>query len=513
MSKIVISVTGHRHLTAEQKGRVGPLIRKAIENIMFTVQEHDPTAVFEALSPLAEGADTLFAKVALSIGLPLKVILPFEVDEYLKGFSGEKEREEFYEVYNTVSNADKSLSGRRDSKEKDQLFLEMGRKLVDEATFLIAIWNGKTGKGMGGTTDVVTYAIEKKKNILVIDPEDEHAHINYLHEDMHRRLGEREVIDIRETNHLIDFIERKQDEYDSKAVYFSKKYKRVWTVGFVVGLVEVLAFAILVSFHASLTGHFVLASVEFLCILTIIGLVLFGGSKHLHSSYVHYRIISERLRIKKFFARLGFRIYQTSVSPIYFSFKEKPEFSILDNTIRLINLSAWSGMSFKEKKSRLESELIIDQLRYHERKKEKFEKKNRLYKQIRLLSLGLFAGAVTLHFAHVANEFFLHHGMRISSWDPALFHSPLFSDILIFLSMFIPATIAAAEALKYLYEWEKIITLSSAMANYFEERAKLLADIQDDEGLEQFLNGINKDMLIENLDWEKYMHDKNEVPT
>lgn len=170
-------------------------------------------------------------------------------------------------------------------------------------------------------------------------------------------------------------------------------------------------------------------------------------------------------------------------------------------------------MSFEEKKKRLESELILDQLKYHERKKEKFERKNRLYKNIRLFSLGLFTTAVTLHFAHVANEFFLHHGVQISSWDPPLFHSPLFSDVLIFLSMFIPATIAAAEALKYLYEWEKIITLSSAMANYFEERAKLLNKIQKDEGLELFLNDINKDMLIENLDWEKYMHDKNEVPT
>lgn len=513
MSKIVISITGHRLLTAEQKNRVAPVISKAIDNIIFTIKEHEPTANFEALSPLAEGADTLFARVAISMGLPLKVILPFEVDEYLKDFSTDRDRQEFYEVYNTVKDTDRIFSGSRSGKEKGQLFLEMGRKLVDEADFLIAIWNGKTGKGIGGTTDVVTYAIEKKKNILVISPEWEHTHINYLHEDNRRPLLGGEVIDVTETNHLTDFIEEKQNEYDTRAVYFSKRYKRVWTIGFVVGLVEVLAFAILVSFHVHLTGHFILASVEFLCILTIVLLVLFGGSKHLHSSYVHYRIISERLRIKKYFARFGFRIHQTAVSPIYFSFKEKPEFSILDNTIRLINLSAWSGLSFEEKKKRLESELILDQLKYHERKKEKFERKNRLYKNIRLFSLGLFTTAVTLHFAHVANEFFLHHGVQISSWDPPLFHSPLFSDVLIFLSMFIPATIAAAEALKYLYEWEKIITLSSAMANYFEERAKLLNKIQNDEGLELFLNDINKDMLIENLDWEKYMHDKNEVPT
>jgi hypothetical protein len=512
MKKIVISVTGHRLLTEQQQAKIRPIVKRAIENIIFTLGVKDSSAGFMAISPLAEGADTLFADIALELGLPLKVMLPFEKDEYLKDFSSDKVRQEFHKRYDAVANADRRTVGTVKEKDVNQLYLDMGKQLVDETDYLIAIWNEKGGRGKGGTADIVAYASEKQKNILIINPEDEQPHINYLHEENYKQ-NTGEVIDAPNTNHLTLFIARRQTDYDANAVLYNRKYKRLWTLGFVIGLVEVLAFSVIVSFHVSLALHFLLASVEFLCILSIIMLVVFGPSKRWHSKYVHYRIVSERLRIKKFFAELGLRIYHVTVSPIYFSLSAKPEYNILDNTIRLINLSAYSHIPFEARKKRLETELLTDQYKYHERKREKFEKKNDLYKNVRKFLFLVFVSAVVLHFAHVCNEFFLHHGVSITSWEPGLFHSELVEELVLFCSIFIPATIAACEALKYLYEWEKIITLSSSMARYFREESKRLAHIQNEEELEVFLNDINKDMLIENLDWEKYMHDKNEMPT
>lgn len=508
MSKVTISITGHRLLTKEQMDKVKPLMERAIQNIMFAVREHNPVAEFAALCPLAEGADTLFANVALSMDLPLKLILPFEEIEYLKTFTNDTVRQEFYDVYNRVDKSHISTVGHKTGDEVNELYLSMGKKLVEQTDYLIAVWNGKAGQGKGGTGDIVAYAIEKRKDILILNPEDKQPHINYLHHEHYKQKKEQEIIDIADTNHLLYFIEEKQQEYDTNAMLYNHKYKRIWTLGFVIGLIEVLAFALYLSFHVA---HTLMATVEFLCILTIVLLLIFGKAKKWHSGYVHYRIVSERLRIKKFFAELGLRIYHTSVSPIYFSFKEKPEYHILDNTIKLINLSAWSYLPFSEKKSRLQEELLIDQHRYHERKMEKFEKKNNLYKKVRELLFISVALAVTLHFLHAANDLLLHSGL--TTWDPALFHAHWFEQSIIFVCIFFPATIAAAEALKYLYEWEKIITLASAMSAYFKEREKKLSHIHTEEELEIFLNGINKDMLIENLDWEKYMHDKNEVPT
>ena len=521
MNKIVVSITGHRLLSSDQKAKVEPVLKKAIQNIMFVLNEQGGQNHYLALTPIAEGADTMFAHAARSLGIPLHILLPFERSVYLKGFSSDLARNEFDMIYNDVADDQRTTLSPLKTNELDilgddgfnQLFMDVGRKVVDDADYIIAIWNEKQAKGKGGTGDVVAYAMEKGKNVLIINPEDTHPYIDYITPDTYHPDRVRAVFDPHETNHVSTFIDEKQKVYDTHAMIHNKIYRRTWTVGFVIGLVEVFAFAIIISFHVPLAVHYVLASIEFYCIVSIVLLVLFGRTAKHHRNYVHYRIVSERLRIKNYFARLGLRIYETVISPIYASLKEKPEYNILDTTIRLINLSAYSYLSFEKKKHYLETELITDQYKYHERKKEKYERKNSLYKKVRGMLILLFLCAVSLHYINVSNEFFLEQGFHLSSYYPDFFHHELFEDIIIFISIFIPATIAACEALKYVYEWEKIINLSAAMAAYFRAKSVELKDTHTEEDLELFLNGINKDMLIENLDWEKYMQDKQEMPT
>ena len=513
MNNIVIGITGHRILTDQQQRKIKPVIAKAIENIIFTLTEQNNDVSFSALSPLAEGADTLFAEAAIARGLPLRVILPFDTAEYLKDFSSDAARAHFDIMYHAVADADKYiLHPYTRPKDVNQLYLDLGIKMVDESNYLLAIWNEKAGNGKGGTADVVAYAKQQKKHILLINPEDEHPFINYLHPDNYNGHRSADVVDTSQTNHLTAYLAGKQKEFDASAVQYNKRYKRVWTAGFVIGLVEVLAFAVAISFDGPVIFHFVFMSIEFFSLVVILLLLFFSKSKELHREYVHYRIVSERLRIKRFFAELGFRLYKTSVSPIYFSFKEKPEYSILDNTIRLINLSAYSYLPFEKKKQWLESELIVGQYKYHEHKKEQFEQRNNMYKKIRIFLFLLFILVVVVGYIHVLFEFLAEHGIVPGSVGGLLPFEAL-RQLLLFLSLFIPATIAACEALKYLYEWEKIITLSAAMAAYFREQAVKLKQVYTEEALEVFINAINRDMLIENLDWEKYMHDKNEVPT
>ena len=513
MSQIVIGITGHRLLSISQKEKVKPVIKKALQNIIFIEQERDVNASFIALTPLAEGADNLFAQIANEMGIQLQIILPFEKDKYLEGFSDDKTRDEFEHIYNNVAVTNKKQLNTLNDRPQNELFMKLGQELVSNTDYLIAIWDEKKGKGKGGTADTVAYAMEHKKNLLLINPEDEMPTINYLHYDHRESYKEEGVVYPPDTNHLAAFIIRKQDHFDNNAVKYSKKYRKLWTTGFVAGLVEVLAFSINASVHPPLAVDFLLSTIEFLSLVFILTLVAFGNSKELHHKYVHFRIISERLRIKRFFCELGFKIYDTVVSPIYFSLKENPEFLILDNTIKLINLSAWSYWSFEKKKHYLETELILNQQHYHERKKAKFIKRNDLYKRIRS---GMFIAVVLclfLHYFKIANEYFLHIGVHVSDYAPAFFETHIFEEITLFIFLFLPSTIAACEALKYLYEWEKIITLSAAMSDYFRGKASQLKGVTKETELEDFLNAINRDMLVENLDWEKYMHDKDEVPT
>ncbi|MCW3122008.1 MAG: hypothetical protein JWQ38_1500 [Flavipsychrobacter sp.] len=500
-------------LTSKQKEHVKPVIKKALQNIIFIEQERDINAKFVALTPLAEGADSLFAAVAKELDIQLQVILPFEKDKYLEGFASDETRKEFELIYNEIPASNKKQLNTLNNSQPHELFMKLGQELVSNTDYLLAIWNEKQGKGKGGTADTVAYAMKMKKNLLLINPEDEMPTINYLHYDHRESYKEEGIVYPPDTNHLAAFIIKKQNQFDDSAVEYSKKYRKLWTTGFVAGLVEVLAFSINASVHPPLAIDFLLSTIEFLSLVFILMLVAFGNSKELHHKYVHFRIISERLRIKRFFCELGFKIYDTIVSPIYFTLKENPEFLILDNTIKLINLSAWSYWSFEKKKRYLEDELILNQQHYHERKKAKFIKRNELYKRIRS---GMFIAVVICLFVHyfkIANQYFLHIGIHVSDYAPAFLETHLFEEITLFIFLFLPSTIAACEALKYLYEWEKIINLSAAMSEYFKGKANKLKDIFTESELEDFMNSINRDMLIENLDWEKYMHDKDEVPT
>jgi len=78
-----IGVTGHRHLPQERLQNLSAEIKAFYQN---EIAQHG-TENIAVLSSLAEGADTLCAKLALDEGLRLTVPLPMNALEYRKDFS------------------------------------------------------------------------------------------------------------------------------------------------------------------------------------------------------------------------------------------------------------------------------------------------------------------------------------------------------------------------------------------------------------------------------------------
>src|SRR5258708_13261016 len=79
---LVIGVTGHRDLLAED---LEPLENKVRESLR-SLQTQYPSTPIILLSPLAEGADRLAARVALEIGARLIVPLPMARSAYEQDF-------------------------------------------------------------------------------------------------------------------------------------------------------------------------------------------------------------------------------------------------------------------------------------------------------------------------------------------------------------------------------------------------------------------------------------------
>lgn len=167
-AQIVIGVTGHRKL--QNKRFIAKQVQKIVIKINETIPELKNIPVeFRILSPLAEGADRLVARELLKVsGSQLQVVLPLEKDEYLKDFAQRESREEFNKLLESATSVIQPVS----NPKRPEAYMAVGRYIVDHCDVLLAIWDGNTANGKGGTADVIDYAREKKCPVFRIHSND-----------------------------------------------------------------------------------------------------------------------------------------------------------------------------------------------------------------------------------------------------------------------------------------------------------------------------------------------------
>lgn len=156
--RFVVGVTGHRDLGGADE-HVASALRRDLEGRR---QVHGERLV--ALSAIAVGADSLFAEAAISLGIPLEVVLPFE--SYDKDFEPGEERERF-EALLAAAERSRTLSYEGRS---DDAYAAVGRWIVAHSDHLVAVWDGMPARGPGGTGDIVAYARGRGHPMTVINP-------------------------------------------------------------------------------------------------------------------------------------------------------------------------------------------------------------------------------------------------------------------------------------------------------------------------------------------------------
>jgi hypothetical protein len=113
---------------------------------------------------LAEGADQLFARSVIRIGGTLNVIVPCK--EYRLTFRDHASRAAYDELLRCAdSRVDLDYV-----EPSEQAFWAAGKRVVEAASVLLAVWDGKAAGGLGGTGDVVRYARERDVNVKVVWP-------------------------------------------------------------------------------------------------------------------------------------------------------------------------------------------------------------------------------------------------------------------------------------------------------------------------------------------------------
>lgn len=175
-----VGVTGARALAPNVVGRLRPLVADVLSLIAreMTRFAENPVAkpVYSAaaagpvpstlrlLSPLAEGSDRLVAEEALKAGYALHAPLPFPQGEYEKDFP------QSVDAFRTLlARAEVlELDGGRGALEPES-YREIGCFVVRNCDLLIAIWDGDRERGIGGTAEIVRFAVATRVPVWWID--------------------------------------------------------------------------------------------------------------------------------------------------------------------------------------------------------------------------------------------------------------------------------------------------------------------------------------------------------
>ena len=114
---------------------------------------------------LAEGSDQIFAEVVLDAGGTLVVVVPSQ--DYEQTFEDESVLANYQSL---LARAARVVMLDSPIPSQDAFWVA-GRRVVDDAQRLVAVWDGKPAGGLGGTADVVRYANELGMEVDVVWPE------------------------------------------------------------------------------------------------------------------------------------------------------------------------------------------------------------------------------------------------------------------------------------------------------------------------------------------------------
>jgi hypothetical protein len=116
----------------------------------------------EAFSSLAEGADQMFAAIALECGADLTVVIPS--GDYEQAFEDAAALAR-YEQLRLRATQEIRMDFARST---DEAYYAAGTYIADSCDRLVAVWDGQPARGHGGTAEIVAYARALGKPVTVI---------------------------------------------------------------------------------------------------------------------------------------------------------------------------------------------------------------------------------------------------------------------------------------------------------------------------------------------------------
>lgn len=153
---LYVGVTGHRELPDVE---AWVWVRAELQTFLAGL-----CAPLLGVTSLAIGADQVFAETVLDLGGQIEAIIPFA------GYEGTFRNDAELEKYEKLKNLCAHVETLAYSATEEEAFFNAGKAVVDRSDLLVAVWDGEPAHGLGGTGDIVDYALTKRKQLVQINP-------------------------------------------------------------------------------------------------------------------------------------------------------------------------------------------------------------------------------------------------------------------------------------------------------------------------------------------------------
>jgi hypothetical protein len=151
-----LGVTGHQTIPPDAR----EVLVSAVQDIL-----RDADSPLRAFTSLAAGADQLVATELLRAGGRLHVIVPSR--NYEQTFAARED----LACFRSLLDAAHAVTRLDYAEPSEEAFLAAGKSVVDNCDVLLAVWDGKPARGLGGTADVVRYARDTGKAVSIVWPD------------------------------------------------------------------------------------------------------------------------------------------------------------------------------------------------------------------------------------------------------------------------------------------------------------------------------------------------------
>ncbi len=474
----VIGFTGHRQL-AEPK-RIAAGIRAALTELKAAAPGE-----WLALSSIAAGSDTLFAREAMALNLAWQAVLPLAPAEFKNDFSAAEWREA-----ETLLAEAEQVRVLADKDARNDAYLDAGMETVHESDVLLAVWDGEPARGKGGTADVIGYARELGHPIVII-----HAVTGEMRRENWAAFTEREL-DLKHFNHLppapagghstpnpfaaprvVQEFQRRTDHAASRG---APQFRRLIASTVLLHVLATLVAAAALSFgwHA-----IVLPWIKLLCLLGALGVALVLRAQGTHHHWVRCRLAAE-------FCRSALATWGLPRAAPLFAELNLPGLRQLTRSLqvlrrRTVGATPADMVTFKDSYLR---ERVDDQLAYYTRKLAQAEP---LLKRLRfgfwtatvlaIICTTLYATDHTWHFLQV--------------------HGHLEELVYYFLPISLPVIAAAFMSLVSINDLHRRLARYREMLSVLDATRKQISYSQTWSSLERIVQRTEHALLQEVLEW------------